>query len=150
MHVTEPKQVNLAYQGIKFQAGNTNSEESISIEIQGEYITGFLGEHDKFEGKILIDDLLLDYSAPPIELNLNETAELSFGQIYDGMSGHIYINKNLDKVIIEISELDENDNESFSYENGWFISAPAKNREEAIEITNSILSKIYNKNIIIY
>ncbi|SHI07402.1 hypothetical protein [Clostridium grantii] len=143
MYLSKPYYVDTVYGGIRYQASNMDFQENIDIEIKGEYIQGLFGQPDKFSGKILIRDKELDYSDPPIPFQLNNMAVLPFGQINNGISGVIYIDENLNKVTIEIAELNEQGNSSFHYDNGWLISAPSDTREEAVRVSNELIQKMY-------
>jgi hypothetical protein len=55
----------------------------------------------------------------------------------------IYISDKFDKLTIEILESKQNGGYSFSYRNGWLISAPCNSRKEAIEISNALLKRLY-------
>jgi hypothetical protein len=43
------------YNGIKYQAGNIESAEVVSIEIKGKYVREWFGKPKLFEGQIIVN-----------------------------------------------------------------------------------------------
>lgn len=116
--------------GIKYQSGNSRLYSVVKIEIDG-----ILKEEEfgyTFEGNITID------GEPSSEKRfLFDEHNMSFLKT-DSIRGMIYVSEGMKEISIEIYELDDRRNYTFSYDGGWVISAPCKNREEAVIITNKL------------
>lgn len=127
-----------SFDGIKYQAGNMESSTPVKIEIKGTYkkqreAGDYLLKGDyMFEGDIIVDGepsherifLFNDYNMTSIE--------------NDSFYGMIFISHMMEEITIEILELDERGGHSFSYDDGWFISAPSSSRDEAAAISNKL------------
>lgn len=142
--ITFPKYINVRYEGIKYQAGNTDIAEPISIEIIGRRCRGLFREYDRFEGKIMIDDLLLDYTQMSLWINKDKSASLyiSGGQGYTSTYGSMSIKNNFEKITIQIYEQVQNAG-GWSSGSSWLISAPCSTRDEAVRLSNELLPNIY-------
>jgi hypothetical protein len=136
-----PQKINKEYSGIQYRIGNDSYEEQTDITVNG-YITRGLIQGDRFEGSIKIGEkelLKLD-----MRLSDNDGALLLY---YDEASGdyssygHMYMDSSRDKISISIFEPNDQEKgkKSWSSKDGLIISAPAKNINEAIEITNELI-----------
>lgn len=135
-----PKDIHVKYEGIKYQAGNTGFIEPITIEINGEYWNGLFGEDDRFEGQIMIGDLLLDYTFMYLPIRKDKTASLDIGGYgYSSTYGQIYISNIFEKITILIYEQEPNGTGSWNGGNGWLIAAPCNTRSGAVGLTNEMI-----------
>lgn len=131
--------IDTTIQGIQCRIGDEDYSENVSIKVKGVY-TQYLIKNDTFEGMISIDsyDFTLDVPIAPT-------------QFYDGHANLIYDNMrslgmfictpNFDKLLITVDEPIEATSKSWSGNNGLIISAPAKNRAQALEIAKILSSK---------
>lgn len=134
-------EIKYSYDGIKYQANNLNSGIPLSIEVDGVYKKGYFGNGDTFIGKIIIDGELYyaqyRYKSHEYGFNNNNMSQIEA----DGFKGSFYIGDMFNEITIEIHETDINGLESFSYMNGWLISAPSENRSQAVYISNKLIEK---------
>jgi hypothetical protein len=140
--------IKYTYDGIKYQANNLNSGIPLSIEVDGIYKKGHFGNADTFNGKITIDGELCyaQYRYKSHEYGFNK---YNMSQIEsDRFTGSLFIGDMFKEITIEIHETSINGLESFSYMNGWLISAPSENREKAVNISNKLIQKLH-KDVII-
>lgn len=150
MSYTRPIDIHYRYSGIKYQAGNLQGSEPISFEIKGKYERKWFEKPELFEGQIIIDcKALYGVNGDGSESNKYAFNNEKMGSIQgDGFKGSIYNNDNMKEILIEIHEIDSKGSESFSYKNGWLISAPCNSRKEAVEISNMMIQKFY-KDVVI-
>lgn len=135
----QPLEINYRYNGIKYQAGNQQSAESVNVEIQGRYKQELFVQGVNFYGTIKVEER--SFSCNPISFNKYMMGELeSFGMIF--------ISDKFKQLTIEILESNENGGYSWSGQNGWLISAPSKSRKEAVMISNTLEQKLH-KNLVI-
>lgn len=151
---TYPKQINQTYEGILYQLGpeNKDMEEQLTIEVNGEYRKGIL-RNDSFVGRIQVDGEML----PPdgametfLEIEFWERDPLSRGGFIqyinmtdDGYSeivtyGILFMSNDFSEITIA-KHSQEGSGSSWNGEDGLMISAPAKNREEALSIANRLI-----------
>lgn len=133
------------YDGIKYQANNLNSGMPLQIEIDGVYKKGYFDNPDIFEGKIIINGETCygQYGHRSYEYAFNK---YKMSQIEsDSFTGSIFIDDMFKEITIEIHEFDIKGLESFSYRNGWLISAPSVNREQAVYISNKLIQKLHKE-----
>lgn len=137
-----PRDIHVKYNGIKYQAGNTASAEPITIEINGRFWYGFLGEEDKFEGQIKIGDLVLNYFNWQLHFDKYKSASLDLDD-YMSLStyGKIFMSNKFEKFTILVYEQVGYGEASWSSGDGWLISAPCNSRDEAVKLTNEMLPK---------
>jgi hypothetical protein len=129
------------YDGIKYQANNLNSGIPLQIEIDGVYKKGYFGNPDTFEGKIIIDGELY-YSQYRHRSNEYAFNKYKMSQIEsDNFEGHFFIDDMFKEITIEIHEPESLGKVRFSYLDGWLISAPSKNRAQAVYISNKLIQK---------
>ena len=155
---TYPKKINKTFQGIYFQLGNENSsfEEKIIVEFNGKYKKRFFAGNT-FTGTMKIGDITF----PLEEGSFHEEFVLTFGQIWGGAIiehvgfpglgqhpsftyGILHANNDLSEISIEVYNEGEpipngEPKTRWSGADGFMISAPAKNRQEAVAIANRLL-----------
>lgn len=129
-----PRRINLTYAGIKYQLGNPNKQEFVNIKIDGSYVYGILSK-DSFQGSIKIGDENLT----GLKLFVGEDYQLlNYFDEREGkfkIFGEIYIGKGFKDLTVCIRE----DNIKWTSKNGMMISAPSKDRTEALKISNELM-----------
>lgn len=132
------REIHCKYTGIKFQAGMPEVVEAISIEIDGKYTLSLLGTKDQFVGTIKIGDRIFSYLTCPLALGPSRMNDLDTD--LSGHYGMIFAGRLFSKVTIEMHAFLGNG----TYQsNGWHISAPCTNRNEAVEIANFLKGRIF-------
>ena len=130
----QSRDVEYKYNGIKYLAGNLQSAEPINIEIKGKYVKQLFVENVDFYGTIKVGENAYNYN--PITFNKYKMGSLE-------PYGMIYISDGFEKLTIEILEPNQYGGRSFSYRNGWLISAPCNDRKEAVEVSNALIQRLY-------
>lgn len=127
------KEYNNELSSIKYQLGNDLYEDKIKIKVKGVFKTSLFGRC-QFTGNIFIEDFELNCS----EFDENNMAILTYSKDgYTKTFGQIFIEKDLDKLTILYNGWNNKD--------GLMISSPAKDREEALKISNYIMNKFMNQ-----
>lgn len=162
-----PVDISTTCAGIKYRLGKNNQNEfrKVTFEIDGKiYKDMFLNK--TFVGKIYISDIedLLDkqYDINTYKKLLNSQVNLQLDKYmratlfyymkkastsYSETIGTIYFEPTFSKFTISVLEKVDNNTRTWSSKDGLIISAPAENRKEALEITNSIIAKVINRNL---
>lgn len=126
------EKISRSLNGIKYQSGYNGSYSIVKIEINGIYKKTNEESGYSFEGDIIID-------GEPCSENIFLFNEHNMASLKtDSIQGMFYISDGMEDITIEIFELDDRGKYKFSYDGGWIISAPSKNREEAVIITNKL------------
>jgi hypothetical protein len=138
VYYTLPRAVNLSYEGIKYTVGNLQQQEQITMNIKGFYYNKLLTK-DYFKGSITIEDET--YSR--LKLLVGEQLQLISYRDYEGDGaihcyGEIFIDKKLENLTI----CKQTGKDDWNSENGIMVSAPAKNRAEALEISNKLMRNV--------
>lgn len=144
-----PRKVTIEHDGVIYRLGNSNYSEDIKVSING-YISKRVFKGDKFQGFINVGDKRLS--------KINMTFD-NFGRgilfCYDESIGEFksygdLISDNM-KEEFTIIVLDENEQKnrgsSWSSEDGLMISAPAKDRNDALNISNKLMKDILVKEL---
>jgi len=148
-----PKPYNETVNGVYYQLGNEEILEDIKMHIDGKLRKPIFGDI-KFEGTVAFEgEMVPRLSEDRGELDL--WYERGFGMVTsygrtgeDGVLipdiyhyGNIYISSDFTQFTITIASRDSEDKQgSWSGTNGLMVTAPADNREEALEITNELLN----------
>jgi len=136
---TAPIDISYTYEGIKYQAGNYDGVEIVRIEIQGEYRRRIFSEFSEFEGVIKVGDKI--FSNTPFYFNKYGMDSL---RANDELWGIIFQSDEFEILTIEIWEKNvSGEGHYFHRASGWYISAPCQTRDEAVEISNMVLRKLY-------
>lgn len=143
MSFTQPKVIHYNYKGIKYQAKNLQVSEVIDIKVDGKYVSRLFGKYVLFDGTIKIGEKV--FAGEQIAFNKYNMSTL---QSDDVLYGTIYISNEFKELTIEVLELDLNGGNSWSAQDGWMISAPCNNREEAVQISNMLIQRLH-KNLVI-
>lgn len=135
-----PKLVIVEYQGIYYQLGNRELAEERPVSFEGQLTRGLWLE-DSFQGTITIGEevlqkvnIRLPKDGPIVITYLDEaTGEYaSYGTLYT---------KDIKKSFtINIYQYDEaTDSDGWSSADGFMLSAPARDRSEALELANQLM-----------
>ena len=146
---TAPQVIHKDFKGIKYQAGKPDVSESVSIKIDGVYTKKLWGfqKNDTFEGSIIIDgqpffrDYPSAYNTYPFNSEPLSSIKMS-GIECEDFIGSVYVYKMMDKIVITIGE-PSGDNYVFSPASGKYIAGPANDRNQAVNITNSLLQTAF-------
>ncbi len=133
------------YKGIRYQANNLEYSAPIELKVKGTYKKSYFKSPTIFEGDIIIDGIIYHPSFGEY-YSFNEYMMTNI--VGDDFMGFIFISDEFKEITIEVLEKDSPNTRSFSFENGWLISAPAENREEAVRISNRLIQKLH-KNVIL-
>ncbi|MCB2291058.1 hypothetical protein LGK97_15080 [Clostridium sp. CS001] len=135
IYYTFPKIINVTLNGVSYKINNKQQQEQVTIKINGSYGKRIL-KKDLFVGSITIGNLRCD------------GVEISVG---DNSSFLTYINKNTESGKIYYGEM-FTDNKltkltiSVFGEDGTMISAPAKDRVDAVKISNELMKNFLEEN----
>jgi hypothetical protein len=136
---THTRDISYKYDGIKYQAGNLEVVENISIEIKGKYAKSLFGKKDSFIGTIRIGDKTFNDNNGIIYFGKEKWSSLIDA---NGISyATIYYSGIFKKITLTLYEKSQDGNLVWNANNGLLISAPSKTRVEAVEISNSLLHK---------
>ncbi|MCY6355224.1 hypothetical protein [Clostridium sp. ZS2-4] len=160
VYIAFPRTYNKTFQGIKYRLGETNNQftEKVTISINGKLSNDFIFGK-KFVGKIKINDLEFPkenelkeiklkfdkYNRSNIQYYFVNKAQ-TFSQV---TYGPIYINDDFSQLTINIMEPQNLyiPNKKWIGDNGLMIAAPASNRKEALQISNSLMKYILSKEL---
>ncbi|WP_425804431.1 hypothetical protein ACHOLT_20220 [Desulfitobacterium sp. Sab5] len=137
------RNIDYKYSGVRYQVGNSGYEEPVNIEIKGKYTIGFFSSFDKFDGKIIIEDKVFDYSDFIQEVDNYKKIPLTLKSGDKSIYGDLFYNNVFKQVTISIRDQEGSSQYSWSNKDGILISAPCKNREQAVEISNILIPKKY-------
>lgn len=140
---TYPKKVDRTLQAIYFELDNKETSNEVEIRIKGKLKTSLLGNKE-FKGTIDIEGEEMPVPEEFNELTIKFPNNDGWGTIvYTGIRenglpftygyGSIFINHNMSQVTILKG--------SWTADNGDMFAGPAKNRKEAIQISNELMSK---------
>lgn len=140
--------IEYSYNGIKYQAGNLDYTEPVSIEINGIYTKMRSSGDIIFKGDIIVNgEMSVGYGNDGGEYSFNSESNHNVIK-WDYFTGDLFISDMFREISIDILESNGNGGQSFSYNDGWIISAPCNNRSEAVEISNKLIQKLH-KNVLI-
>lgn len=127
---SQPKRIDVTLDGIKYKLEEYTYQEPITVRIDGRY-----HRLDKeFKGKIYLNDYVL-YGLL-LKFDENNVAMLSHYSPYSEIYGSkIYINNAFDQITILFDESVIGD---WKIEDNLLITAPARNRDEAMVIFSTL------------
>lgn len=137
--VTFPEQFNQTLQGINYQLGNEEELYEVSIQIDGELRRGLFGGKT-FEGVIDIEDEELPIPKGERNVTIKFDSDGRGDIVYYGISnghpythhyGSIFANYNFTEITILKGSWNANE--------GFMITAPAKDYFEALTISNELM-----------
>lgn len=140
--------IEYSYNGIKYQAGNLDYAEPISIIIKGVYTKERSSGDIIFKGDILVNgEMSVNGNDGDKYVFNNESSNHTIIRWGD-FRGDLFISDMFKEISIDILEPNNKGGYSFSYNNGWIISAPCNNRSEAVGISNKLIQKLVNDVVI--
>lgn len=132
-----PRNININYDGVKYQAGNQNTCENVKINVEGKLRKKLFSGEAEFNGKIIADGINLDYSNYPLTFTNKGLGVLDSIKSGNFITyGSIIISNTFDNMTIMIYK-----NGEWSSEDGWLISAPCSNREEAAAMSDLLFKR---------
>jgi hypothetical protein len=140
-YYTFPQRINLTYNGIKYKIGNQQQQEQVKISITGFYYNKFFTK-DCFEGSINIDN----EGYPRLKLLVGEELQMISYRDHEGDGkvhtyGEIFIGRNFKDLTICVQD----GQNGWNRKNGLMVSAPAKNRVEAVKISNRLMKNVLKR-----
>ncbi len=138
-YYTFPREINETYHGIQYKLGDSKYEESIIIKVNG-WVYKKLILKSYFQGSMTIDEKEIS----KLKLRFDNNAEWMIGfndEIGEFESfGSIYIKGRFDEFTICVFEKGEKPGQKgWNSNDGFMISFPAKNRAEALEISQKLM-----------
>lgn len=142
-YYTFPRKISLSYNGIKYKVGDSGEQKQIKIAADGYYYNKLFTK-DSFEGSISIDNKIY----PGLKLSVDKQLQMIYYRNFQkGGSlqtyGEIFVGEKLKNLTICIQDAQN----GWNSKNGLMISAPAKNREEALEISNKLMNNYLKKKL---
>lgn len=140
---TFPRKISLSYNGIKYKVGDLGEQEQIKITADGYYYNKLFTK-DSFEGSINIDNKI--YPGP--KLSVDKQLQMVYyhnsqkGGAFETY-GEIFVGEKLKNLTICIQDAQY----GWNSKDGLMISAPAKNREDALEISNKLMKNYLKKKL---
>jgi len=143
-----PRNISVNYNGIKYQCGSTDNSTSVNIKIEGSLRKKLFGKSSKFYGKIIIDDINFEYTEWPLYLDKKNVGLLEYREA-DNMKtfGQVITSNSFKTFTLEVFKTQKG-GYSWNSGDGWLISAPANNRNKAVEISNVLLKKLHPETVI--
>lgn len=136
-----PRRIHNEYNGLMYRIGDRNYTENIKIMINGYFSKGFL-KGDRFQGTITIGEKLLSKIDMRFD-DINRGHLFSYEEGDYADYGTMFISKRMEKLTIGVYK-DHNDKggKTWSTREGLMISAPALNREEAVQLSNILMKNM--------
>lgn len=140
-----PREFFREFDGIYYKLGDSSVSKEVTVGFYG-YFTNGLWQEDKFEGTIKIGDKLM----PRVKLSLSK-GKSDIIYYYDEETGDykaygtIYTDNLEERLTICVLTENENGSGSWNGSDGYMISAPAADREEALKLSNRLMSGILLK-----
>ncbi|WP_018759013.1 hypothetical protein [Paenibacillus terrigena] len=151
---TYPHHLTFTMQGIMYQLGEENKDyvKPVAVSVNGKMKKSILGVRT-FTGVIDIEgeDIPVPSENRKLELRFSENgeAQLLYRYIINGNIKHfsygiIFINDDSNKIAIMKYQATPN-GRGWNGGDGYMISTPAQNRDEALEISNELLDDFYTR-----
>lgn len=140
-YYVSPKSINTTLHGLKFRIANKEDVVPVTISINGTYKPKNGGI--AFEGTIDVEDQRFDFTKMTLIINKDRMAGLKNSDTVL----HAYFGDKLEKIMIEIFEPNESGVYRFNRNDGWMISAPSKDWDEAVQLANELLPKNQRKSM---
>ncbi|MBH1942159.1 hypothetical protein I5677_14750 [Mobilitalea sibirica] len=141
-----PREIYEEYNGIYYKLGDSTFSEKITVKLEG-YLENSLGEGAKFTGTLQLGNQILEKS-----LILQSKDGIGIIRYFDKDTqdyvtyGTLYSKAIKEGFTISILGIDDNgERGSWSSGDGYMISAPASNREEALELSNQLMENELGK-----
>lgn len=149
--LTRPKEIQYKYNGIKYQIGNLQSEEPVSVEIKGKYKRNWIQKTELFQGQIKVNGELCYVGHDPEDIkNTYVFKKMNISGIESSsFDGLLFISEMMREITIGIFETENPQGVStLSFKNGWLISAPCNSRAEAVDISNRLIQRFHKNEVI--
>lgn len=127
--------------GIKYQSNNLNEVKPIKVEVRGVFLKNEFGTQTSFEGDIIVDGIN-SYGAGHSNIFAFSRQMMSFIE-NEKFEGFIFASDKMEEITITLDRTDSSKEEGYSFFNGWLISTPCKNREQAVDISNKLIQKLH-------
>ncbi|WP_028612564.1 hypothetical protein [Paenibacillus harenae] len=149
-----PRDIDFDAQGVKYRLGKENrgTEELVRIRIQGKLYRSWLGDQT-FNGIVDIEGEELpvpeNQRQLTIPLDNNRSGWVVYHYVEDAHPKHysygmIYTTDDFRKVTISIHEQSgQDESKGWNGEDGYMLSTPASSREEALRISNELMSEFW-------
>lgn len=148
---TFPRDIQINAEGMKYRLGNENigKEESVRIKIDGKLYKSIAG-NKTFKGIIHIEgeEIPVPENQRQLEIHFRKEryGSVVYTYIEDGKPymfnyGTIYIDKSFSKATFTVFDRMDNNQGTWSADNGIMISVPASDRGEALGISNMLMNK---------
>ncbi len=136
-----PRRIMNEYNGLMYRIGDSSYTENLIIIMDGYFSKGFL-KGDRFQGTITIGEKRLSKIDMRFD-SINRGYLFSYEEgDYTGY-GTMFISKRLEKLTIGVyDELNDKGEKTWTSRDGLMISAPALSREEAVQISNSLMKNM--------
>lgn len=139
--------IDIVLEGLQCRLKDESYSERVVIHVQGVYRQYLLGDKDRFTGEMSIslldvtetrrfEDVAFSNGWAPIISRTKLDSEAEWGIDF---YGDLYCNPRFDKILILVLEPREGQQKSWSTGDGLFISAPAQNREQALDVGKVLL-----------
>ena len=147
-----PKSIDSEIEGIRYQLGHENMDysEKVSIKFDGTYYRSVLGVFKRsFKGYIYINGLIIN-SDEAFYLKFDRWDRSDLRQTYyyydenrvkSEHFGTLYADGNFQAITINIM-IGTYERKNWNSGDGFMISAPAANREEALELSRDLMNPI--------
>lgn len=139
-HYMYPKSISTTLHGLKFRIVNKEDVESVAISINGTYKPSKNGG-TAFEGTIDVEGQRFDFTKTILIINKDRMASLKNNDTVL----FVYFGDKLEKLTIQIFEPNASGVYMFDPNDGWMISAPSKDWDEAVQLANELLPKNQRK-----
>ena len=145
-----PRKFNNSYNALIYRLGDKSYSENVQINIEGWTSNSFF-RSPSFKGTIFIGDKKL--SSISMKFDKNNKADIFY---FDEASGEyrsygFMLTKNIRKQFtVGISEAKNSDDsaEHWSSKDGLILSAPANNRDEALEISKNLMKPLMDSSVL--
>ena len=127
--------------GIKYQSNNLDEVKPVKVEIKGVFLKNGFGTDISFQGDIIIDGIK-SYGAGHSNVFAFSRQMMSFIE-NEKFKGFIFASDKMKEITITLDRTDNSKEEGYSFFNGLLISAPCKNREKAVDISNRLIQKLH-------
>lgn len=147
--ISFPRNIDRTFESVKFRLGIENADyaEMTSIRFSGKYSDGLFGH--SFSGDIYENGSLLNANGMvTIDFNFSNQGLIYLSDSSFNLKsyGIIYIDNGFKKMSISLVESVEGSGEkAWSSEDGSMVAGSAMNREEALLISNELLSDFIRK-----
>lgn len=140
----QPRKCNDSFEGVLYRLNNNGIIKETKVSFEGGLIKPIFGRI-RFRGFITIDDT--KYNICEIKFDRYNSAQLLYFTDSGSSSslGTIYLDKTYERFTIQLYEKEDYNVYGWSAKDGLMISAPASNRDVALEITNEVMYKFFNE-----